>query len=189
MRNAGRSTCTPPPAPSWRGSSACMVPERTSSATTTSAGTAAATLTASPARRFPSRRRIIAVADVYDAMTSDRPYRARSLHEVAISELVRGGGSQFDARIVGRFSPSNRCTPVRARRRRSTALEHLTRSGGSLRAASSRLTARRTATSAALSPPPRPPRSVDPARATHSPLRRRRDKRLKSRGSRLRLRA
>jgi HD-GYP domain-containing protein (c-di-GMP phosphodiesterase class II) len=36
-------------------------------------------------------------------MTSDRPYRAALSHEVAVSELVRGRGSQFDAAIVDAF--------------------------------------------------------------------------------------
>jgi len=52
---------------------------------------------------IPLGARIIAVADVYDAMTSDRPYRAALTHEVAIAELTRGSGSQFDARVVDAF--------------------------------------------------------------------------------------
>jgi uncharacterized membrane protein len=52
---------------------------------------------------IPLGSRIIAVADVYDAMTSDRPYRAALAHEVAIAELIRGSGSQFDARAVEAF--------------------------------------------------------------------------------------
>ena len=52
---------------------------------------------------IPLGARIIAVADVYDAMTSDRPYRRALSHEVAVSELIRGSGTQFDARIVDAF--------------------------------------------------------------------------------------
>ena len=52
---------------------------------------------------IPFGARIIAVADVYDAMTSDRPYRAALPHEVAVAELVRGRGSQFDAALVDVF--------------------------------------------------------------------------------------
>ena len=52
---------------------------------------------------IPLGARIIAVADVYDAMTSDRPYRAALSHEVAVSELMRGSGSQFDATVVEAF--------------------------------------------------------------------------------------
>jgi hypothetical protein len=52
---------------------------------------------------IPLGARIIAVADVYDAMTSDRPYRAALSHEVAVAELIRGRDSQFDARAVDAF--------------------------------------------------------------------------------------
>jgi hypothetical protein len=52
---------------------------------------------------IPLGARIIAVADVYDAMTSDRPYRLALTHEVAVSELVRGCGTQFDSRVVAAF--------------------------------------------------------------------------------------
>jgi putative nucleotidyltransferase with HDIG domain len=52
---------------------------------------------------IPLGSRIIAVADVYDAMTSDRPYRRALSHEVAIGELVRGRGSQFDPAAVDVF--------------------------------------------------------------------------------------
>lgn len=52
---------------------------------------------------IPLGARIIAVADVYDAMTSDRPYRRALSHEVAVSELIQGSGTQFDARIVDAF--------------------------------------------------------------------------------------
>jgi putative nucleotidyltransferase with HDIG domain len=52
---------------------------------------------------IPLGARIIAVADVYDAMTSDRPYRRALSHEVAVSELIRGRGTQFDAKAVDAF--------------------------------------------------------------------------------------
>jgi putative nucleotidyltransferase with HDIG domain len=47
--------------------------------------------------------RIIAVADAWDAMTSDRAYRARMPEHVAIAELARGKGAQFDAAVVDAF--------------------------------------------------------------------------------------
>jgi HD-GYP domain-containing protein (c-di-GMP phosphodiesterase class II) len=45
----------------------------------------------------------VAVADTYDAMTSDRSYRKALPHEVAIAELERCSGSQFDPAIVEIF--------------------------------------------------------------------------------------
>ena len=45
--------------------------------------------------------RIIAVVDAYDAMTSDRPYRARLPLAVAVERLRQGAGTQFDPVLVG----------------------------------------------------------------------------------------
>jgi response regulator RpfG family c-di-GMP phosphodiesterase len=52
---------------------------------------------------IPLLGRIIAVADTYDAMTTDRAYRRALSHEVAIAELKRCSGTQFDPRIVEVF--------------------------------------------------------------------------------------
>ena len=49
---------------------------------------------------IPLASRIIAVADAFDAMTSNRPYRAALSREDAISELHRCSGSQFDPQCV-----------------------------------------------------------------------------------------
>lgn len=53
--------------------------------------------------RIPFGSRVIAVADVFDAMTSDRPYRAALSEEVALAELARGRGTQFDPDVVDAF--------------------------------------------------------------------------------------
>jgi len=53
-----------------------------------------------PAERIPLSARIIFVADAYDAMTSDRSYRARLSEEDALAELQRCSGSQFDPAVV-----------------------------------------------------------------------------------------
>ena len=45
--------------------------------------------------------RIVHVCDAFDAMTSDRPYRRALSVEAALKELERGGGTQFDAAVVG----------------------------------------------------------------------------------------
>jgi putative nucleotidyltransferase with HDIG domain len=47
--------------------------------------------------------RILAIADAFDAMTSDRPYRKALPIEDAISELVNNAGTQFDPRMVPHF--------------------------------------------------------------------------------------
>ncbi len=51
----------------------------------------------------PIMARIIAVADTYDAMTSDRAYRRALPHDVAIGEIERCSGSQFDPDVSGVF--------------------------------------------------------------------------------------
>ncbi len=48
----------------------------------------------------PLEARIIAVADAYEAMTSDRPYRAALGADEAAEELRIGAGRQFDERVV-----------------------------------------------------------------------------------------
>ena len=47
--------------------------------------------------------RILAVADAYEAMTTDRPYRAGMPSELASAELFRCAGSQFDPKVVDAF--------------------------------------------------------------------------------------
>jgi putative nucleotidyltransferase with HDIG domain len=52
---------------------------------------------------IPLLARILTVADSYEAMTSDRPYRRGRSTEEAIAELKRCSGSQFDPKIVEAF--------------------------------------------------------------------------------------
>jgi HD-GYP domain-containing protein (c-di-GMP phosphodiesterase class II) len=52
---------------------------------------------------IPLECRILSIADAYDAMTSDRPYRKAMTHEDALLELYRFKGSQFDPVLVDRF--------------------------------------------------------------------------------------
>ncbi len=51
----------------------------------------------------PFEARIIAVADAYEAMTSDRAYRDAIGHERARDELRRHSGTQFDEQVVAAF--------------------------------------------------------------------------------------
>ena len=55
------------------------------------------------ADNIPLLGRIVAIADTYDAMTSDRAYRKALPHDVAIAELERCAGAQFDPRLVEVF--------------------------------------------------------------------------------------
>lgn len=47
--------------------------------------------------------RIIAVADTFDAMTTDRPYQKGLSADIALAELKRNAGKQFDPEIVAVF--------------------------------------------------------------------------------------
>ncbi|TAH50342.1 MAG: HD-GYP domain-containing protein [Chloroflexota bacterium] len=52
---------------------------------------------------IPLGARIIAVADSYQAMTEQRPYRAPLSEEAALQELRNGAGTQFDPNVVEAF--------------------------------------------------------------------------------------
>lgn len=52
---------------------------------------------------IPIMARIISVCDTFDAMTSDRPYRKGLPAEVALQELKKFAGSQFDPKVVAAF--------------------------------------------------------------------------------------
>jgi len=58
--------------------------------------------------RIPLGARIVAVADAYDAMTTNRPYRKCRSHEEAIKEIARCAKTQFDANVVDAFIQSFR---------------------------------------------------------------------------------
>lgn len=53
--------------------------------------------------QIPLAARIIMVADAFDAMVSDRPYRSRVMAEVAVHEIKKGIGTQFDPHVVEGF--------------------------------------------------------------------------------------
>jgi two-component system cell cycle response regulator len=51
----------------------------------------------------PLGARIVSVCDSFDAMVADRPYRSALSYDVALNELDRCAGSQFDPRVVAAF--------------------------------------------------------------------------------------
>lgn len=53
---------------------------------------------------IPLAGRIVAIADVYDALTSVRPYKKPFSHEVSVSIILDGKGSQFDPFLTEIFS-------------------------------------------------------------------------------------
>jgi diguanylate cyclase (GGDEF)-like protein len=55
------------------------------------------------AAEIPMGARIVAIADAYDAMIHDRPYRRAMSHDDAVAELRRHAGTQFDPELVTLF--------------------------------------------------------------------------------------
>jgi hypothetical protein len=55
------------------------------------------------ATEIPLGARIVAIADAYDAMVNDRPYKRAISHEQAVAELRRHAGTQFDPELVELF--------------------------------------------------------------------------------------
>ena len=52
---------------------------------------------------IPIAARIVTVADVFDAVTENRPYHAGESVVHALDELRKGAGSQFDPKVVDAF--------------------------------------------------------------------------------------
>jgi diguanylate cyclase (GGDEF)-like protein len=55
------------------------------------------------ATEIPLGARIVAIADAYDAMVNDRPYKRAMSHDAAVAELRRHAGTQFDPELVTLF--------------------------------------------------------------------------------------
>jgi len=53
--------------------------------------------------RIPIVGRVVAVADVFDALTHDRPYKRAWPVEQAVARIKRASGGQFDPRVVAAF--------------------------------------------------------------------------------------
>ena len=54
-------------------------------------------------KEIPFLARILSVADVYDAMASDRAYRKRMEERIILQVIHEGSGTQFDPEIVAAF--------------------------------------------------------------------------------------
>lgn len=52
---------------------------------------------------IPLVGRIVAVADVYDALVSERPYKVTMSHDAAVEEIVSSAGRHFDPQVVAAF--------------------------------------------------------------------------------------
>jgi HD-GYP domain-containing protein (c-di-GMP phosphodiesterase class II) len=61
---------------------------------------------------IPLESRIILVADAFEAMTAERPYRAARPVDDAVAELVRCAGPQFDPRCVDALRAAVSTSPV-----------------------------------------------------------------------------
>lgn len=53
--------------------------------------------------QIPFFARILTLADAYDAMTSDRPYRSKIPEDKAVKEIIDNKGKQFDPQVVDAF--------------------------------------------------------------------------------------
>jgi HD-GYP domain-containing protein (c-di-GMP phosphodiesterase class II) len=69
------------------------------------------------AEEIPLGARIFAVADAFDAITSDRPYRQAQSYAKAKQEILRGSGSHFDPMVVEAFLsvPETKWVELRAK--------------------------------------------------------------------------
>lgn len=52
---------------------------------------------------IPIQSRIISIADAFDAMTSERPYREKITNEEALEEIIKNAGTQFDPMLTKVF--------------------------------------------------------------------------------------
>jgi putative two-component system response regulator len=54
--------------------------------------------------QIPLEGRILAVADVFDALTHERPYKKAWPAAEAVAEISRQSGQQFDPQVVEAFA-------------------------------------------------------------------------------------
>ncbi|HEY6097555.1 MAG TPA: HD domain-containing phosphohydrolase, partial [Candidatus Deferrimicrobium sp.] len=61
--------------------------------------------------KIPLHAQLIALADAFDAMTTDRPYRQALSEEAAIEEILRFRGTQFSPELADAFAKMMREMP------------------------------------------------------------------------------
>lgn len=61
--------------------------------------------------QIPLYARIVAIADCYDAMTEDRPYKEKLTEEAALTEIRQQKGKQFDPVLADIFCEAVLCKP------------------------------------------------------------------------------
>ncbi len=54
--------------------------------------------------QIPMGAKIVSLADSFDAMTTDRPYRRRRSFEDVVRDLRENSGKQFDGKVVAAFA-------------------------------------------------------------------------------------
>ena len=54
-------------------------------------------------KAIPLQGRLMAIADVYDALTNDRPYKKAFSHEDSVEIIIKGSGTQFDPALCDIF--------------------------------------------------------------------------------------
>ncbi len=82
---------------------------------------------------IPLGARIFTVADTFDAITSDRPYRKGQSVEVALAEIKRCSGTQFDPQVVAAM------LAVPREELETVAAQQMVRAGGAQPVAADRL--------------------------------------------------
>ena len=101
-RRAGRTDARRGASSSFRRPNSCAS-RTTSRPRTTSVGTAAVIRAGLRGEEIPLCGRIVALADVYDALSSQRVYKQAYSHDVARSIIVESTGKHFDPDVVAAF--------------------------------------------------------------------------------------
>jgi polar amino acid transport system substrate-binding protein len=83
---------------------------------------------------IPLEARIISCCDAFNAMITTRPYREAMPQSLAVAELLRNAGTQFDPRVVDALIDATERAPTMSRRPAVAVPESLTRRSSNSRA-------------------------------------------------------